>query len=272
MALGSEFPVLWFKDIGAYDGFFRYSDPHGIELNYLVAQKFELTPNAPEAKQFVLAKTLHELVHWARHPNHPAVEAGVAFEEEAYQRYLPRFWETSHKPPAHGKPNISNLLPHPTNFERAEEDFTNEDLGADQPRGIRNNNPGNLKRTSLDWKGLAHDNLRDFQRTENVFHVFSEPEWGLRAAFRTLRTYQVKHQLRTVMQIISRWAPASDHNDTGAYVKAVADALEVTVHQTINVQEPDTAIKMLKAIIAHENKGQQPYSKSQLEDAYNLSL
>ena len=65
------------------------------------------------------------------------------------------------------------------------------------PRGIRNNNPGNLRQGD-DWQGLADPQI------DKEFCVFQSSLWGIRALARVLLNYQRKHQLHTVTQIISR--------------------------------------------------------------------
>ena len=82
------------------------------------------------------------------------------------------------------------------------------------PRGIRNNNPGNLRRTDDPWQGLAET------QTDTEFFVFQSPIYGIRALARTLIKYQDKHRLCTIRQLIGRWAPNTE-NDTVAYIKAV---------------------------------------------------
>ena len=78
-------------------------------------------------------------------------------------------------------------------------------------RGIRNNNPGNIRK-GQSWKGLK------FKQTDSQFCQFINMGWGLRALIITLRTYVTKHKLTNVNDIIHRWAPENDGNNTKAYV------------------------------------------------------
>ena len=59
------------------------------------------------------------------------------------------------------------------------------------PRGIRNNNPLNIRRTGKDqWKGLSKT------QSDRSFCQFETLEWGWRAAFYLLtRTYYHKYRL-----------------------------------------------------------------------------
>ena len=81
------------------------------------------------------------------------------------------------------------------------------------PRGIRNNNPLNI-RIGNKWKGLKTPN------TDGVFDQFISAQWGYRAAFIILRNYIRRYKCNTVRKIISRFAP-SNENNTAAYIKTV---------------------------------------------------
>lgn len=81
------------------------------------------------------------------------------------------------------------------------------------PRGIRNNNPLNI-RIGNKWKGLKTPN------TDGAFDQFLSVQWGYRAAFIILRNYIRKHKCDTVAKIINRFAP-SNENNTEAYIKHV---------------------------------------------------
>jgi hypothetical protein len=111
-------------------------------------------------------------------------------------------------------------------------------------RGIRNNNPGNL-RHGPKWQGLAQ-----FQ-PDRDFSLFVDMEHGIRALLINLRTYLQTHNLKTVREIISRWAPANENN-TDAYVLAVAESLGVGPDQKI-VGDFGQLLGIAKAIARHEN-------------------
>lgn len=119
-------------------------------------------------------------------------------------------------------------------------------------RGIRNNNPGNI-RWGDDWKGLVPKP----ERTDKSFCQFVKPEYGIRAMIIILRNYQRKHGLNTVSGIIKRWAPPNE-NDTQAYINSVAQATGVSPDQPIDTSDSRFMMKLLPAIIRHEN-GEQPY-------------
>lgn len=106
------------------------------------------------------------------------------------------------------------------------------------------------------------------KQTDPDFVQFTAPKWGIRALYRVLRTYQVKHGLATIAEIIGRWAPPNE-NDTGAYAKAVAKACGVATDDVIDiVTDKAMAANLVMAIIRHEN-GQQPYSLSEINAGLN---
>ena len=85
-------------------------------------------------------------------------------------------------------------------------------------RGIRNNNPLNIRRSADRWKGERKE------QTDNSFVQFVSMAYGYRAAWKVLESYW-KHFHRTkqyynVRNIIDRWAPPTE-NDTQAYIRTV---------------------------------------------------
>jgi len=85
------------------------------------------------------------------------------------------------------------------------------------PRGIRNQNPLNIRRTGNDkWQGLSE------RQQDSEFCQFRSLVWGWRAAFHLLtRTYYKKYGLDTIRKIISRWAPPKE-NHTQRYIENVS--------------------------------------------------
>lgn len=157
---------------------------------------------------------------------------------------------------------ILNLFKKKTN--EREEPKMSIDLST-APRGIRNNNPGNIDFNPLNkWKGLNPKS----QELDRRFCVFISPEYGIRALMILLRNYEKKHGLNTVRQIINRWAPTHENN-TSAYMNHVADMMNADIDACLNLKDRDTLIKLAKAIVTHEN-GVQPYSDMIYQSAYEL--
>ena len=100
------------------------------------------------------------------------------------------------------------------------------------PRGIRNNNPLNIRLSKDKWQGQINgkgnidgNSSLSSERAggEAVFCQFYTMEYGWRAAFVILcKTYYGKYKLRTIRDIVSRWAPAKENN-TPAYIRHVSD-------------------------------------------------
>lgn len=114
------------------------------------------------------------------------------------------------------------------------------------PRGIRNNNPGNLRITRDPWQGLAPI------QQDPEFFTFSSMAYGVRAAAITLMTYYDRHGLRTVEDIIGRWAPPNENN-TLAYVQSVAARMKRAPNEILDLQQHSTMRALLDAIFIHEN-------------------
>ncbi|KMV67961.1 structural protein [bacteria symbiont BFo2 of Frankliniella occidentalis] len=131
-------------------------------------------------------------------------------------------------------------------------------------RGIRNNNPANI-RWGDDWDGLVPKS----QRTDKSFCQFTAPEYGIRAMIIILRNYEKKYGLNTVRKIINRWAPPVE-NDTEAYVNSVAKQVGVDADKVIDVTDSRVMIPLLEAIITHEN-GSQPYEFATFVKAIDLA-
>lgn len=141
-------------------------------------------------------------------------------------------------------------------------------------RGIQNNNPGNIRRSSDPWQGLAA------VQSDPVFFTFTGPIWGIRAIARLLVAYQDKYGCHKVNDFINRWAPPDaafgaarpgDHNPTQAYANNVAAALGVDPGGSfIDVHNYLVMKPMVAAIIRQEN-GVQPYTDAQLDQGLALA-
>lgn len=95
------------------------------------------------------------------------------------------------------------------------------------PRGIRNNNPLNIRRSTDKWLGLSPT------QRDTAFFQFTSLVYGYRAAGKLLQNYQRLHKLYNLNGLIARWAPASENN-TKAYVARVARELSTHVGRMID--------------------------------------
>lgn len=98
------------------------------------------------------------------------------------------------------------------------------------PRGIRNNNPLNIRRSPSKWLGEV--DLINGHR-DPAFCQFRSPVYGYRAAAKQLRKYQTSHKCKTLAQFIHRWAPTNENNTQG-YIDRVAKALAEVTGQPIS--------------------------------------
>lgn len=127
------------------------------------------------------------------------------------------------------------------------------------PRGIRNNNPGNIRISNSPWKGKISPN------TDGAFEQFDTMENGIRALLVILRTYRNKYHLCAVDTIIKRFAP-SNENDTVAYIKSVCDHTGFGRFQVLEFTA-DYMVPLVKAICRHEN-GSEYISEDQIDKAW----
>ncbi|HBC6704895.1 TPA: structural protein [Proteus mirabilis] len=128
-------------------------------------------------------------------------------------------------------------------------------------RGERNNNPGNL-RHGEPWQGLSA------QQTDKDFCQFVSTEYGIRAIYVLMRTYEKKYGLCSIREIINRYAPPKENNTEG-YIQRVAKELNVSTEDCVSVSKKEVAIALATAIVGVE-LGYQPYSPKVFEDAWLL--
>lgn len=83
------------------------------------------------------------------------------------------------------------------------------------PRGLRNNNPGNIRRNSDVFQGEINPSR------DKEFKQFKNMAYGYRAMYKILSNYYNKYQLNTIRKMISRWAPENENN-TAAYMSLVS--------------------------------------------------
>jgi len=124
--------------------------------------------------------------------------------------------------------------------------------GKAAPRGIRNNNPGNL----MEWGNMPR---------KDGYAVFPTPEAGLTAAIKNLQAQQNKHGLNTIEGIVKKWAPPNENN-TEAYIADVEKQTGFGRNQALNLSDRKTVAPLISSIIKHEGNGA-AYSKEMVDDA-----
>jgi len=112
-------------------------------------------------------------------------------------------------------------------------------------RGIRNNNPGNIRKGSKKiWNGEV------WPSQDASFSQFQTMAWGVRALLIDL-TNKHKQGLRNVQSIIYKYAPPTE-NYSAVYAKFVADRMGLTVLQPFALTE-ENLLKFAKAVARFEN-------------------
>ena len=119
--------------------------------------------------------------------------------------------------------------------------FVNKKL----PRGIRNNNPGNLRKSSVKWAGKV-DNPSD-----TSFESFDSMSNGIRASLRNAFTHWNRGK-DTIKELISIWAPPTENN-TSAYVATVAKSAGIPATKEFTFGNNETTAKVMYAVFLHEN-------------------
>ena len=109
-------------------------------------------------------------------------------------------------------------------------------------RGIRNNNPGNIRVSKDQWEGMTGD--------DGAFVTFDSPESGVRALGKNLLSYG-RRGYDSIEKIINRWAPPNE-NDTKAYIDSVVAATGIPATQSLDLSDPDTLSSLAQAISFHE--------------------
>lgn len=133
--------------------------------------------------------------------------------------------------------------------------------GPSDDRGSRNNNPGNIRISDNNWEGQVGD--------DGEFVQFASPEHGVRALGKNLITYRNKGVV-TINQIISRWAPKKDGNDTEGYIKFVSGKMGVDPNVPIDVTDINTLKSITTAIMQQE--GNHSISGEQVDAGLQAAL
>lgn len=112
------------------------------------------------------------------------------------------------------------------------------------PRGIRNNNPLNI-RIGNKWLGEVPCS------TDNQFEQFTRMEYGVRAGFRLIKRYIERYHLNTIKLIVSRWAPPSE-NKTDAYIASVGKLSGIPADKELRFYDNVEMISLVDAMIVVE--------------------
>ena len=121
-------------------------------------------------------------------------------------------------------------------------------LMAGQAQGaIFNNNPGNIRSSATQWNG-------EITKPGEAFERFESMPYGVRASAKILRTYGKKYGIKTIKQIIDRYAPPEDNNPNNEnYARHVSNGSGFGVDEEIDLNDPAVLIKLMRPIFEFEN-------------------
>lgn len=113
------------------------------------------------------------------------------------------------------------------------------------PRGVRNHNPLNIRRTKDKWHGMLP------VQTDKEFVQFENDYYGFRAAFLILLKY-LNRGVCTIYDIISTWSPSIE-NDVLAYVEFVCKRTGFdTYHKITRVDNLTDLVDVVEAMSVFE--------------------
>lgn len=113
-------------------------------------------------------------------------------------------------------------------------------------RGLRNLNPGNIRRSKVRYRGER------VESSDPEFRQFESIEAGYRAMFVLLHTYATRHDCTTLRRIISRYAPPSENNTEG-YIRRVAAITGLDPDATLDTRSQRTMVDVVRAMSEVEN-------------------
>lgn len=134
-----------------------------------------------------------------------------------------------------------------------------------EPRGIRNNNPLNIRKGN-NWKG-ERPNQKD-----RAFEEFVSMEYGIRAGFIILRKYitgynGITTKFNTIELIVRRWAPPTE-NATQKYIDFVAKDMGISPRLRLSFGNKSQMVNLVYAMIFVECG--QRVDKNIISSAYDM--
>lgn len=113
-------------------------------------------------------------------------------------------------------------------------------------RGLRNNNPGNIRRSRVRYQGEVRPS-RDAD-----FKEFETMAYGYRAMFVLLDTYSSRYGLHTIRSMLNRYAPPEE-NLTESYIRFVSDYSGILPDEPIDTRCQGDMIPIVSAMSKIEN-------------------
>lgn len=129
------------------------------------------------------------------------------------------------------------------------------------PRGIRNNNPLNIRIGNV-WLGEVTD------PTDPNFEQFTSMVYGVRAGFVLLRRYIRHYHRTTIPQVIAAWAPSTENN-TVKYVDTVCQLSGISPDAQLKYEDKEQMYRLVDAMIVVECG--QHISEQHIRDGYRFA-
>lgn len=114
------------------------------------------------------------------------------------------------------------------------------------PRGLKVNNPGNIRNTPRAWEGEIRPSK------DHSFKTFESIAYGYRAMFMLLNNYQRNKNLNTIAEMIDLYAPPEDGNRTDLYIQHVADWSGIDADMYIDTDHRETMIRIVASMSRQE--------------------
>lgn len=113
-------------------------------------------------------------------------------------------------------------------------------------RGIKNCNPGNIRRSSVRYLGEVTPSR------DKEFKQFVSMTYGYRAMFVLLDSYARRYGLRTIRTMLNRYAPPEE-NFTQGYIRFVANNSGIGADELIDTRSARDMIPIVMAMSEIEN-------------------
>jgi hypothetical protein len=125
------------------------------------------------------------------------------------------------------------------------DDDDSDESKKNSPRGIRNNNPGNLNYAGQE--GATKEGGENGR-----FAVFSSMRDGISALHRQIQLY-LQRGVNTIESIVNKYAPSSDGNNVQSYIQQLVGATGKGANETLSGDDQGMVFKLIRGIINHEN-------------------
>ena len=106
-------------------------------------------------------------------------------------------------------------------------------------RGLRNNNPGNIRLSRTVWQGEIRPSR------DRSFCQFRTMAYGYRALIKLLQNYRRNNGCRTIADFINRWAPPVENNTSG-YISRVCREMQVPNTVCARCERPGNHVRFCR--------------------------